>query len=115
MEEGPAKELFANPKSARSRRRRRRRPISGCLLVLSLIVALSASAHAQGLKAERPIVGEDGSPVANHTIAPGSVAAAEKLPGAVVAANPDGDVTLVEFYDLNCPIAVARRRMSMRF
>ena len=60
-----------------------------CLLVLSLIVALSASAHAQGLKAERPIFGEDGSPVANHTIAPGSVAAAEKLPGAVVAANPD--------------------------
>jgi protein-disulfide isomerase len=74
-----------------------------CLLILSLIVALSASAHAQGLKAERPILGEDGSPVANHTIAPGSVAAAEKLPGAVIAANPDGDVTLVEFYDLNCP------------
>ena len=28
---------------------------------------------------------------------------AEKLPGAVVAANPQGDMTLVEFYDLNCP------------
>jgi len=73
------------------------------LLVLSLILALSPSAHAQGLKAERPILGEDGSPVANHTITPDRVAAAEKLPGAVVAANPDGDVTLVEFYDLNCP------------
>jgi protein-disulfide isomerase len=74
-----------------------------CLLVLSFILTLSASAQAQGLKAERPIFGEDGRPVANHTIAPDSVAAAEKLPGAVVAANPDGDVTLVEFYDLNCP------------
>jgi protein-disulfide isomerase len=73
------------------------------LLALSIILALSASAQAQGLKAERPILGEDGSPVANHTIAPSSVAAAEKLPGAVVAANPNGDVTLVEFYDLNCP------------
>ena len=31
------------------------------------------------------------------------VAGAEKLPGAVIAANPKGDVTLVEFYDLNCP------------
>ncbi len=73
------------------------------LLVLSIVLALSSSAHAQGLKAERPILGEDGSRVANHTITPDQVAAAEKLPGAVVAANPDGDVTLVEFYDLNCP------------
>ena len=34
---------------------------------------------------------------------PTAKASAEKLPGAVVAANPKGDVTLVEFYDLNCP------------
>lgn len=73
------------------------------LIVPTLIFALSAAAHGQGLPAQLPILGEDGSRVANHRIAPDRVSAAEKLPGAVVAANPDGDVTLVEFYDLNCP------------
>jgi protein-disulfide isomerase len=73
------------------------------LLILSSIVALSAPAHAQRLPAELPILSDDGGRVANHKIPAGSVAAAEKLPGAVVAANPNGDVTLVEFYDLNCP------------
>jgi protein-disulfide isomerase len=71
--------------------------------VLSIVLALSASAHAQGLKAQFPIMNEDGGRIANHAIEKGSIAAAEKLPGAIVAANPKGDVTLVEFYDLNCP------------
>ncbi|MGD9923167.1 MAG: thioredoxin domain-containing protein [Pseudorhodoplanes sp.] len=73
------------------------------LFVLALTLVLCMPSHAQGLRAELPILGEDGSRVANHKIAPDRVAAAEKLPGAVVAANPGGDVTLVEFYDLNCP------------
>ncbi|MGV3633261.1 MAG: thioredoxin domain-containing protein [Pseudorhodoplanes sp.] len=72
-------------------------------LVLSLILAFCAAAHSQGLKAQFPIPNEDGGRIANHSIEKGSVAAAEKLPGAIVAANPKGDVTLVEFYDLNCP------------
>ena len=50
-----------------------------------------------------PIMGDDGRPVANHRIAPELKGAAEKLPGAVVAGNPKGDVTLVEFYNVNCP------------
>lgn len=73
------------------------------LVVVSIILALAPPVHAQGLQAQLPILGEDGSRVANHRIARDRVAAAEKLPGAIVAANPDGDVTLVEFYDLNCP------------
>lgn len=72
-------------------------------LIAAAIVALPLSAYAQGLPSQFPILGEDGSRVANHRIAPDRIAAAEKLPAAVVAANPDGDVTLVEFYDLNCP------------
>lgn len=67
------------------------------------ILALCAPAQAQDLPAQFPILNEDGSRIANHSIDKGSVAAAEKLPGAIVAANPKGDVTLVEFYDLNCP------------
>jgi len=72
-------------------------------LIVALTLALCAPVHAQGLPAQLPILGEDGSRVANQRIAPDRVAAAEKLPGAIVAANPDGDVTLIEFYDLNCP------------
>lgn len=78
--------------------------LSRLLVMLALGVAASSAAYAQRLQAQFPILGEDGaSRVANHAIAPDRVAAAEKLPGAVVAANPAGDVTLVEFYDLNCP------------
>lgn len=77
--------------------------MSRSLIALCLILALSPQAHAQRLQAQLPILSDDGSRVANHAIAADSVAAAEKLPGAVVAANPKGDVTLVEFYDLNCP------------
>lgn len=72
-------------------------------LAFLFALAFPVLAQAQGLRAELPILGEDGSRVANHRIASDRVAAAEKLPGAVVAANPKGDVTLVEFYDLNCP------------
>jgi protein-disulfide isomerase len=73
-------------------------------ILLLAVFAFSAPAQAQRLQAQFPILGEDGSSrVANHAIAPDRVAAAEKLPGAIVAANPNGDVTLVEFYDLNCP------------
>jgi len=60
-------------------------------------------ALAQGVPVRLPITADDGSPIMNHQIMPDRVAAAEKLPGAVVAANPGGDVTVVEFYDLNCP------------
>lgn len=71
-----------------------------------LLVAFLLSpvlAFAQGLTSERPIVADDGRPVANHTVPAQYRGAAEKMPGAVVVGNPLGDVTLVEFYDLNCP------------
>jgi protein-disulfide isomerase len=73
------------------------------LTLLAVAIWFSPAAQAQRLQTQFPILGEDGSRVANHAIAPDRVSAAEKLPGAVVAANPEGDVTLVEFYDLNCP------------
>ena len=50
---------------------------------------------------EFPLTGDDGTPVANHSVkVPGPI---DQLPGVVVAANPNGKTTLVEFYDLNCP------------
>jgi protein-disulfide isomerase len=50
-----------------------------------------------------PINGEDGTPVLNHKVPEDALAVLQKLPRAVTVGNPNGDVTLVEFYDLNCP------------
>jgi protein-disulfide isomerase len=50
---------------------------------------------------EFPLTGDQGERLANHTVKiPGPI---DQLPGVVVAANPDGKTTLIEFYDLNCP------------
>jgi protein-disulfide isomerase len=71
--------------------------------ILLFIFALAPALASAQQKPAIPIMADDGRPVANHRIAPELKGAAEKLPGAVVAGNPKGDVTLVEFYDLNCP------------
>lgn len=72
------------------------------LVVLCLLCGVTAVV-AQNLRSEFRIVGPDGSPVANHRVPAAQAAAVAKLPGAVVVGNPNGDVTLAEFYDLNCP------------
>ncbi len=70
------------------------------ILAFCLVLApLVASAD----DAVLPIAADDGSIIANHHVAPALVSEIEKLPGAVVAANPLGKITLAEFYDLNCP------------
>ncbi len=71
------------------------------LPALALALAWTAAAQAQG--GRYPLKAEDGGPIQNSRIGADLVKEAEKLPGAVIAVNPQGDVTLVEFYDLNCP------------
>ncbi len=74
------------------------------LVLLAFLALFPALAAAQQRAAPAvQIMADDGRPIANHRIAAELKGAAEKLPGAVVAGNPKGDVTLVEFYDLNCP------------
>ena len=63
-------------------------------LALTLL-AVCGAAQAQQLRAEFPLKGVDGTPIANHKLAPDLAAQAAKLPGIVVAGNPDGDVTLL--------------------
>lgn len=72
-------------------------------VALLLSVAFLTTAHAQVAGAGYPINGEDGTPVSNHRIPAELAGQIEALPGAVVVGDPRGDVTLVEFYDLNCP------------
>lgn len=70
-------------------------------IALAGLLALSgAPAQAQS---EYQIKGEDGSAVVNYRVPVELESAIEALPGAVVIGNPKGDVTLAEFYDLNCP------------
>lgn len=71
--------------------------------MILLGVLLPSAAQAQQLTAQFPLKGADGTPIANHRLAPDLAGRAALLPGAVVAGNPDGDVTLMQFYDLNCP------------
>jgi protein-disulfide isomerase len=73
------------------------------ILALLLAVWIFSPAHAQDTDAWFAIKGEDGTPVANHRIPVELESQIETLPGTVVVGNPRGDVTLVEFYDLNCP------------
>lgn len=75
---------------------------SFALLALA-VWALPAAVQAQQLRAEFPLKGGDGTPISNHRLTPDLAAQAARLPSIVVAGNPDGDVTLMQFYDLNCP------------
>jgi protein-disulfide isomerase len=80
------------------------RLFAALLLLVSLVtVSLVTASHAQMAESSYPIVGEDGTPVANHRLPDELAAKIDALPGTVVVGNPQGDVTLVEFYDLNCP------------
>jgi len=78
------------------------RKVVGISLVLcGIFAAASPAARAQG--SQFPLKGDDGSPVANHRVAADLASETERQPGIVILGNGDGDVTLVEFYDLNCP------------
>ena len=50
-----------------------------------------------------PIKTDDGDAVANFDLNAPLLARLEKLPGEVAVGNLRGDVTLWQFYDLNCP------------
>lgn len=67
------------------------------------LLCFAGTAQAQQLSSQFPLKGADGTPIANHRLAAEVAAQAMKLPGTVVAGNPDGDVTVTQFYDLNCP------------
>jgi len=45
----------------------------------------------------------DGETIANFDLRPSLLARLDKLTGKVAVGNLQGDVTLVQFYDLNCP------------
>lgn len=72
-------------------------------LTVAAAVLCAVSFAAQADEGEFPIKADDGTIIANHRVAAGLESRIERLQNVVVAANPNGKVTLYEFYDLNCP------------
>lgn len=76
-------------------------------IAVTALMAWSGIAGAQSrdrsmpLVSEFPLFNDDGQRLPNHSVK--LAGPVDKLPGVVVAANPAGKTTLVEFYDLNCP------------
>jgi protein-disulfide isomerase len=76
----------------------------GLVIALAVLVLLAAAtSRAQTEQARYPIKADHGSPVANTRVPAELLNAIEQLPGTVTIGERNGDVTLVEFYDLNCP------------
>ena len=73
------------------------------LLMLTWSAAAGVQARDRAMQSvsEFALTGDDGQPVANHTVK--LVGPIEQLPGVVTVGNPHGKTTLIEFYDLNCP------------
>ena len=70
--------------------------LAGLLAILSL-----SAAHAE--EGAYKIIGLDGTSVMNHVVPVETGAEIGKLSHVVNVGNPKGDVTIYEFYDLNCP------------
>ena len=72
-------------------------------LPLACFAALLLLAPANAQPASYNIPGEDGTPVANFVVPVSTGNDIRNLPRVVEVGNPKGDVTIYEFYDLNCP------------
>jgi protein-disulfide isomerase len=75
------------------------------LACFAVIVLSHVAAHADN--AWYPIRADDGTIIENHRVPVELESKIEALPGVIVLGNPRGEVTLNEFYDLNCPFCRA--------
>ena len=72
-------------------------------VVFALLLCAGVAVAAQFGDSQYPIKADDGEPMANFDIGAALAARLEKLPGKIAVGNVQGDVTLMQFYDLNCP------------
>jgi protein-disulfide isomerase len=63
----------------------------------------TAAGAAQFGPDQYPIKSGEGDPITNFDLRPELAARLARLPGQIAVGNLKGDVTLVQFYDLNCP------------
>lgn len=71
--------------------------------LIAVIAFASCAFSAVADQGELPITADDGTTIANHRVPPELEGQIEQAAGVVIVGNPRGKVTLVEFYDLNCP------------
>lgn len=69
----------------------------------AIALCLGTSAAQQIGNAQYAIKDDDGDKIANFDLGPGLTERLAKLPAQVPVGNLQGDVTLLQFYDLNCP------------
>jgi protein-disulfide isomerase len=72
-------------------------------LVAALLTASLAATAQQFGPAQFPLKADDGDPITNYALAADQMAQIERLPGLIDAVGPKGNVTVYQFYDLNCP------------
>jgi protein-disulfide isomerase len=77
--------------------------IARLALVAALLTASLAATAQQFGPAQFPLKADDGDPISNHALSADQMAQVERLPGLVDAVSPKGNVTVYQFYDLNCP------------
>jgi protein-disulfide isomerase len=74
------------------------------LIAAAIAIALSPfSASAQNMPMQHPITADDGDAIGNFDLSAAALAKVDALPGQVPVGNLNGDVTVMQFYDLNCP------------
>jgi protein-disulfide isomerase len=72
-------------------------------VALALCILAGSAAAQQISNAQYAIKDDDGDRVANFDLGAGLADRLAKLPAQVPVGNLQGDVTLLQFYDLNCP------------
>ena len=80
-------------------------PVAARLVAIAILLAVPFVAQAD--EGYYPIKADDGETIANHRVPVEIESQVEQAPGIVVVGNPHGDVTLIEFYDVNCPFCRA--------
>jgi len=77
--------------------------IARLALAAALLTASLAASAQQFGPAQFPLKADDGDSISNHALTADQMAQVERLPGLVDAVGPKGNVTVYQFYDLNCP------------
>jgi len=77
--------------------------IARLALAAALLTASLAASAQQFGPAQFPLKADDGDLISNHALTADQMAQVERLPGLVDAVGPKGNVTVYQFYDLNCP------------
>jgi protein-disulfide isomerase len=83
--------------------RREWRPIARITAAAAVVLLAFAVEAQQFGPAQFAIKADDGDPITNFSLTAEQVAQVARLPGSVTVGHPKGDVTLHQFYDLNCP------------